>query len=82
MLVQVKKSDDDTAFNIEFDFKHSKNHTHIQCLICFESQIRTVSFNDQLSLYQTEEKSIQEDHSTINAIKNDLAEVLLKFFVS
>ena len=29
MLVQVKKSNDDTAFNIKFDFKHFKNHTHI-----------------------------------------------------
>ena len=82
MLVQVKTSDDNTAFDIEFDFKHSKNHIHIQCLICFESQIRTVSFNDQLSLYQIEEKSIQEDHLMTNTIKNDLAEVLLKFFVS
>ena len=81
MLVQVKKSDDDTAFNIEFDFKHSKNHTHIQCLICFESQIKIVSFNSQFFLYQTEKKSIQKNHSMINAIKNNLAEVLLKFFV-
>ena len=82
MLVQVKKNDDDTTFNIKFDFKHSKNHTHIQHLICFESQIRIVSFNNQLSLYQTEEKSIQENHSITNTIKNNLAEMLLKFFIS
>ena len=81
MLVQVKKNDDDITFNIEFNFKHSKNHTHIQCLTYFESQIRTISFNDQLFLYQTEKKSIQEDYLMTNAIKNDLAEVLLKFFV-
>ena len=82
MLVQVKKSENDTAFDIEFDFKHSKSHTHLQHLICFKSQIRTVCFNDQLFLYQTEKKSVQEDHSTTNAIKNDLAEMLLRFFVS
>ena len=29
MLVQVKRNDDDTAFNIKFDFKYSKSHTHI-----------------------------------------------------
>ena len=81
MLVQVKRSDDNIIFNIEFDFKYSKSHTHIQYLTCFESQIRTVSFNDQLSLYQTEKKSIQEDYLMINIIKNDLAEMLLRFFV-
>ena len=82
MLVQVKRSDDDTAFDIEFDSKHSKSHTHLQCLARFKSQIRTVCFNGQLSLYQTEEESVQGGHPTTNAIKNDLAEVLLRFFVS
>ena len=81
MLVQVKKSNDNIIFDIEFDFKHSKNHIHIQYLTHFEFQIRTVSFNDQLSLYQTEKKSIQENHLMTNAIKNNLAEMLLKFFV-
>jgi len=81
MLVQVKRSDDGTAFDIEFDSKHPKSHTHIQRLARFESQIRTVSFNGQLSLYQTEEESIQGGHPVTNAIKNDLAEVLLGFFV-
>ena len=82
MLMQVKKNNDDITFNIEFNFKHSKNHIHIQCLTHFESQIKIVSFNNQFFLYQIKKKSIQEDHLMINAIKNDLAEVLLKFFVS
>ena len=81
MLVQVKKSNDDIAFNIEFDFKHSKNHIHIQYLIHFKFQIKIVSFNSQFFLYQIKKKSIQENHSIINVIKNDLAEMLLKFFV-
>ena len=82
MLIQVKTSDDDITFNIKFNFKHSKNHTHIQYLICFKFQIKIVSFNSQLSLYQIKKKNIQKNHLMINAIKNNLAEVLLKFFVS
>ena len=81
MLMQVKTSNDNIAFNIKFNFKHSKNHIHIQYLICFESQIKTVSFNNQIFLYQIKKKSIQEDYLIINAIKNDFIEILLKFFV-
>ena len=81
MLMQVKTSNDNIAFNIKFNFKHSKNHIHIQYLICFESQIKTVSFNNQIFLYQIKKKSIQENYSMTNAIKNNLAEMLLRFFV-
>ena len=41
----------------------------------------TVHFNGQLSEFQTEEESIRRGHPTTNAIKNDLAELLLGFFM-
>ena len=41
----------------------------------------TVHFNGQLSEFQTEEESIREGHPKTTAIENDLAEVLLGFFV-
>ncbi len=81
MLVQVKKNNNDIISDIEFDFKYFKNHIHIQCLTHFKSQIRTVNFNNQLFLYQIEKKSIQENHLITNIIKNNLAEILLKFFI-
>ena len=40
-----------------------------------------VYFNGQLSEFQTEEESIRGGHPKTTAIKNDLAEVLLGFFV-
>ena len=41
----------------------------------------TVCFNGQFSQHQVEEESIQGGHPTTAAIKNDLAEVLLGFFL-
>src|SRR5436190_15678137 len=41
----------------------------------------TVHFNGQLSEFQTEEESIRGGHPKTTAIENDLAEVLLGFFV-
>ncbi len=81
MLVRVKRIDDATTFDISFDPKHPRSRTHIQGLAHMESQIMTVHFNGELSQYQTEENSIKGGHPITNAIKNDLAEVLLGFFV-
>jgi len=54
---------------------------YIQQLAYKHSQIITVHFNGQLSQFQSKEESIQGGHLTTNAIKNDLAEVLLGLFL-
>ena len=81
MLVQTRKRLGVTASDIEFDSKHPKSSTHIQRMARTQSQMMTVCFNGQFSQYQTEEESIQGGHPTTTAIQNDLAEVLLGFFL-
>jgi hypothetical protein len=81
MLVQTRKRLSATASDIEFDSKHPKSTTHIQRMAHTRSQMMTVCFNGQFSQYQTEEESIQGGHPTTTAIQNDLAEVLLGFFL-
>jgi len=41
----------------------------------------TVHFNGQLSEFQSEEESIQGGHPTTTAIQNNLAKILLGFFM-
>ena len=81
MLVQAKNKDDARTSDVEFDDKHPNSDTQIQRLASRKSQIMTVHFNGQLSEFQTDEESIRRGHPMTNAIKNDLAEVLLGFFV-
>jgi len=81
MLVQTKKKDDARASDLEFEREHPKSGTLVQRLACSQSQVMTVHFNGQLSEFQSEEESIQGGHPTTNAIQNDLAEVLLGFFM-
>lgn len=81
MLIQPKNKFDSIASDIEFDPRHPKSNTHVQRLARIKSQILTVCFNGQLSQYQTEEDAIRGGHPTTAAMKNDLAEVLLGFFL-
>src|SRR5579871_4958877 len=81
MLVQSRRRYDATASDIEFHERHPKSHTHIQHIARTKSQVMTVSFHGQLSQYQSEEETIPRGHPTTAAIKNDLAELLLGFFI-
>jgi len=81
MLVQIRKRSDTTASDLEFDPRHPKSSTHLQRVARTKSQVMTVCFSGQFSQHQVEEESIQGGHPTTAAIKNDLAEVLLGFFL-
>jgi hypothetical protein len=81
MLVQTSSRGKSNASDVEFESKHPRSETHVQRLACRQSQVMTVHFNGQLSEFQTEEESIRGGHPTTSAIQNDLAEVLLGFFV-
>jgi hypothetical protein len=82
MLVQIKKrSDVATSDAVEFNPKHPRSSTHVQRMARIKSNVMTVCFNGQFSQHQTEEESIRGGHPTTAAIKNDLAEVLLGFFL-
>jgi hypothetical protein len=81
MLVQTKNVRDAIAADLEFDPKHPKHSTYVQRLACNKSQVVTITFNGQLSQFQTEEESVQGSHSVTAAMQNDLAGVLLGLFV-
>jgi hypothetical protein len=81
MLVQTKNVHDTIAADLEFDLKHPKHGIYVQRLACNKSQVVTVTFNSQLSQFQTEEESIQRGHPVTAALQNNLAEVLLRLFV-
>ena len=81
MLVQTRKKDHATEFDLEFEADHPKYGILIQRLALNTSEILTVHFNRQLSQFEAEEDTIHGGHPTTVAIKNDLAEVLLGFFV-
>ena len=81
MLVQIKRRNDATVSDIEFDPRHPKSSTHVQRMARTKSQIMTVCFNGQFSQHQAEEEAIRGGHLTTGAIKNDLAEVLLGLFL-
>jgi hypothetical protein len=79
--MQPKRRIDACVSDIEFDPKHPKSRTYVQRLARTKSQVMTVCFNGQFSQYQTEEDSIRGGHPNTAAIKNDLAEVQLGFFL-
>src|SRR6266516_7352760 len=81
MLVQTKNIRDAIAADLEFDPKHPKYDTYVQRLARDKSQMATVTFNGQLSQFQTEEENVQGGHPITAAMQNDLAEVLLGLFV-
>ena len=81
MLVEIKRMADATASDVEFNPNHPRCNTHVQHIVRIKSQVKTVCLNGQLSQYQTQEESVQGGHPNTAAIKNDLAEVRLGFFL-
>ena len=81
MLVQTKKKDHTTEFDLEFEADHPKCGILIQQLASNTSEVLTVHFNRQLSQFEAEEDTIYGGHPTTVAIKNNLAKVLLGFFI-
>ena len=81
MLVQTKPRKDATEFDAEFDAKHPKSHTLIQKLAPDLSHVMTIRFNGQLSQFEADENRINGGHPPTTTIQNDLAKILLGFFV-
>jgi hypothetical protein len=81
MLVQSRRKQDSIQADIEFDPAHPRSDRYIQHLATKKSQVLTVTFNGQLSQFQAEEDTVRGGHAATEAIKNDIAEVLLGLFV-
>jgi hypothetical protein len=81
MLVQTRKVCDSIQADIDFDHMHAKSGVYVQRLATRESQLLTVTYNGQLSLFQKEEDSIRGGHAETVAIRNDVSEVLLGLFI-
>jgi helitron helicase-like protein/PIF1-like helicase len=81
MLVQSKRKQNSIQSDIDFDPAHPRSDRYIQHLATKKSQVLTVTFNGQLSLFQAEEDTVRGGHAETEAIRNDIAEVLLGLFV-
>jgi hypothetical protein len=81
MLVSYCSRKDATSADCLYDPTHPKYEKDIQRLAKIPNQVRTVSFHGYLSQYQNEEESVRHGHPTTLAIQNDLAEILLGFFI-
>ena len=67
--------------SIKFTAQHSRSEIHVQILAMTLSQIYTIIFSDSFSTQQQHENVIKAGHSTTLAIKNNIAEILLEFFI-
>ena len=81
MMVQTRNNRSARADDIDFDSSHPRCDTFIQHLAHNPSDLVTVTFNGQLTEYQTEEDSVAGGHPKTDAIMNDIAEILLGLFV-
>ena len=67
--------------NVKFAAQHLKSEIYVQILAITLSQIYTVIFSSSFFTQQQHENVIKASHSTTSAIKNDIAEILLEFFI-
>ena len=81
MLVRKCPAHDATSGDCQYDPSHPKYTSSVQRLARNHAQVWTVSFYGQLSQCQDEEDQVRRGHCTTSAIRNDLAEILLAFFV-
>lgn len=81
MLVRPCRMQESVSNDCQYDSQHPKYSTQIQRLAKSRSQMRTVCYHGQLSQCQNEEEQVRRGHPTTLAIRNDLAEILLAFFV-
>ena len=81
MLTSCRKKNSRTKASVKFAAQHPRSETHVQILATTPSQIYTVIFSGSLSTQQQHEDAIKAGHPTTPAIKNDIAEILLGFFV-
>ncbi|KAF5855656.1 hypothetical protein ETB97_008829 [Aspergillus alliaceus] len=81
MLVKTKNIRDVIADDMDFDLNYPRYATHVQRQARTTSQVATVIFNGQLTVFQTAEDAVPGGHPKTTAVKNDMAEVLLGLFV-
>jgi hypothetical protein len=81
MLVQTGPMRDASSADCPYDTTHPKHSAEVQRLVKTLNQISTVCVHGSLSQFQQEEEKVPRGHTITSAIKNDVAEVLLAFFV-
>ncbi|CAI7569062.1 unnamed protein product [Penicillium discolor] len=81
MLVRIKTIRDATTDDVDFDLSHPQSNTHVQRLAHTSSQVSTVTFNGQLTEFQTSEDAVPGGHPKTAANMNDLVKMLLGLFV-
>jgi hypothetical protein len=74
MLVRTKRLKDTTSDDLPFAETHPRHLTHIQRLAQSPSQKATVTFQGELTEFQSVEDSVPGGHPT-TAIQNNLAEI-------
>jgi hypothetical protein len=82
MLIQTKSVRDSLSTDLFFEENHSTYDRFIQRFIKKKNEIKTISFINNLFLQQNEEDKVFDEHSLIDVITNDIAKILLSFFVS
>jgi hypothetical protein len=82
MLIQTKLMRDFLSTNLFFEENHSTYDRFVQRFIKKKNEIKTISFINNLSLQQNEEDKVFDEYSLTDVITNDIAKILLNFFVS
>jgi hypothetical protein len=72
---------DSLSTDLFFEENHSTYDRFVQRFIK-KNEIKTISFINNLSFQQNEEDKIFDEHSLTDVITNDIAKILLNFFVS
>jgi hypothetical protein len=73
---------DSLSTNLFFEKNHSTYDRFVQRFIKKKNEIKTISFINNLSFQQNEKDKIFDEHLLTNVITNDIAKILLNFFVS
>jgi PIF1-like helicase len=81
MLVQRIQIRNSLPSHIPFHRSHPRHSQQVQRLATRREQVKTVTFQRSLSLFQSEEDKVRKGHPTTEAMQNDFAELFLGFFV-
>jgi len=81
MVVQRCSRREASSTDYPYDERHPNFETYVQRVAKTSAQIHTVCLHGQLSEFQEEEETVKRGHAMTAAIRNDLAEVLVAFFV-
>ena len=81
MLVQRRPKNTSRPSDMDFHPNHPRSRNQVQRLVTDPSYMMTVRFTGQLTLFQSAEDAVRGGHPDTTAMENDVAEILLGFFV-